>query len=120
MNDTPRTDEFKAIVREWPNNCQHPEMCLLSETCVPCAICPNAKPPHMKACGYCGGAGQYMDSEGMPRMCDECYPPTMQEMAEALDVLKAISVADWKTAGELRKMARDAYSSANAKSDGSP
>jgi len=26
-----------------PNNCQHPELCLLSETCVPCAICPNAK-----------------------------------------------------------------------------
>ena len=25
------------------NNCKHPEMCLLSETCVPCAICPNAK-----------------------------------------------------------------------------
>ena len=25
------------------NNCQHPELCLLSETCVPCAICPNAK-----------------------------------------------------------------------------
>jgi len=26
-----------------PNNCLNPEMCLLSETCVPCAICPNAK-----------------------------------------------------------------------------
>jgi hypothetical protein len=26
-----------------PNNCKSPEMCLLSETCVPCAICPNAK-----------------------------------------------------------------------------
>ena len=26
-----------------PNNCQHPELCMLSETCVPCAICPNAK-----------------------------------------------------------------------------
>lgn len=25
------------------NNCQHPELCLLSETCVPCAVCPNAK-----------------------------------------------------------------------------
>ena len=25
------------------NNCLHPEMCLLSETCIPCAICPNAK-----------------------------------------------------------------------------
>jgi hypothetical protein len=25
-----------------PNNCKFPEMCLLSETCVPCAICPNA------------------------------------------------------------------------------
>jgi hypothetical protein len=25
-----------------PNNCQHPELCMLSETCVPCAICPNA------------------------------------------------------------------------------
>jgi len=28
-----------------PNNCKSPEMCLLSETCVPCAICPNAKTP---------------------------------------------------------------------------
>jgi hypothetical protein len=26
-----------------PNNCKSPEMCLLSETCVPCAICPNVK-----------------------------------------------------------------------------
>lgn len=26
-----------------PNNCKSPEMCMLSETCVPCAICPNAK-----------------------------------------------------------------------------
>jgi len=26
-----------------PNNCQRPELCMLSETCVPCAICPNAK-----------------------------------------------------------------------------
>ena len=26
-----------------PNNCKSPEMCLLSETCIPCAICPNAK-----------------------------------------------------------------------------
>ena len=26
-----------------PNNCKSPEMCLLTETCVPCAICPNAK-----------------------------------------------------------------------------
>jgi hypothetical protein len=26
------------------------------------------------------------------------------------DALKTISVSDWKTAGELRKMARDAYS----------
>ena len=26
-----------------PNNCKSPEMCLLSETCVPCAICPNAQ-----------------------------------------------------------------------------
>ena len=25
------------------NNCQRPELCMLSETCVPCAICPNAK-----------------------------------------------------------------------------
>ena len=25
------------------NNCKSPEMCLLTETCVPCAICPNAK-----------------------------------------------------------------------------
>jgi len=30
-----------------------------------------------------------------------------------MDALKTISVSDWKTAGELRKMARDAYSSAN-------
>jgi len=34
---------------------------------------------------------------------------------KALDALKVISVADWKTAGELRKMAHDAYSSANEK-----
>ena len=26
-----------------PENCKRPEMCLLTETCVPCAICPNAK-----------------------------------------------------------------------------
>lgn len=26
-----------------PNNCQYPELCMLSETCIPCAICPNAK-----------------------------------------------------------------------------
>jgi len=26
-----------------PDNCQRPELCLLSETCIPCAICPNAK-----------------------------------------------------------------------------
>jgi hypothetical protein len=32
-----------------------------------------------------------------------------------MDTLKTISVSDWKTAGELRKMARDAYSSANVK-----
>ena len=25
------------------NNCQRPELCMLSETCIPCAICPNAK-----------------------------------------------------------------------------
>lgn len=25
------------------NNCQRPELCMLSETCVPCGICPNAK-----------------------------------------------------------------------------
>jgi len=28
---------------EMNNNCQRPEMCMLSETCIPCAICPNAK-----------------------------------------------------------------------------
>jgi len=28
---------------ETPDNCQRPELCLLSETCIPCAICPNAK-----------------------------------------------------------------------------
>jgi hypothetical protein len=33
---------------------------------------------------------------------------------KALDDLVVISVADWKTAGELRKMARDAYSSATS------
>jgi hypothetical protein len=38
-------------------------------------------------------------------------------MDNALEALKVISVADWKTAGELRKMARDSYSSANAGSD---
>jgi hypothetical protein len=25
-----------------PNNCQRPELCLLTETCIPCEICPNA------------------------------------------------------------------------------
>jgi hypothetical protein len=25
------------------NNCKYPEMCILSDECVPCAICPNAK-----------------------------------------------------------------------------
>jgi hypothetical protein len=25
-----------------PNNCQRPELCLLTETCIPCAICPHA------------------------------------------------------------------------------
>ena len=26
-----------------PNNCQYPEMCLLTKSCIPCDICPNAK-----------------------------------------------------------------------------
>jgi hypothetical protein len=26
-----------------PENCKYPEMCILSDECVPCAICPNAK-----------------------------------------------------------------------------
>jgi len=38
---------------------------------------------------------------------------TAKQLDTALDALKVISVADWKTSGELRKMARDAYSSAN-------
>ncbi len=28
-----------------PGNCKHPEMCLLSDTCIPCDVCPNAKEP---------------------------------------------------------------------------
>jgi hypothetical protein len=28
--------------RRTPNNCQRPELCLLTETCIPCAICPHA------------------------------------------------------------------------------
>jgi len=31
-----------------------------------------------------------------------------------MDVLRTIAVSDWKTAGELRKMARDAISSENS------
>jgi hypothetical protein len=38
---------------------------------------------------------------------------TVKQLDTALDALKFISVADWKTAGELRKIARDGYSSAN-------
>jgi hypothetical protein len=37
-----------------------------------------------------------------------------------MDTLKTISVSDWKTAGELRKIARDAYSSANSQDQARP
>lgn len=33
----------EIMKNEMNNNCQRPELCLLSETCIPCAICPNAK-----------------------------------------------------------------------------
>ena len=33
---------------------------------------------------------------------------TIKKLDTALDTLKMISVSDWKTSGELRKMARDA------------
>jgi hypothetical protein len=39
---------------------------------------------------------------------------TMKQRDAAVESLRSIAVADWKTSGELRKMARDAYSSANA------
>jgi hypothetical protein len=48
---------------------------LADDAMIDAQTCSPSNPPNMKACGYCGGAGQYMDSEGMPRMCDECYPP---------------------------------------------
>jgi len=35
-------DKLAAAKGGTPNNCQRPELCLLTETCRPCAICPNA------------------------------------------------------------------------------
>jgi hypothetical protein len=40
------------------------------------------------------------------------YPQKTSVIDTLMDVLKTISVSDWKTSGELRKMARDAHSSA--------
>jgi hypothetical protein len=35
-------EALSAVVGGTPNNCQRPELCLLTETCIPCAICPHA------------------------------------------------------------------------------
>jgi hypothetical protein len=35
-------DKLAAVKGCAPNNCQRPELCLLTETCIPCAICPHA------------------------------------------------------------------------------
>ena len=53
-------------------------------------------------------------------MCAPCHSyittgkvgPTTSFLSR-MDVLRTIAVSDWKTAGELRKMARDAISSEN-------
>lgn len=53
-------------------------------------------------------------------MCAPCYSyittgkvgPTTSFLSR-MDVLRTIAASDWKTAGELRKMARDAISSEN-------
>ena len=59
-------------------------------------------------------------------MCAPCHTyittgkvgPTTSFLSR-MDVLRTIAVSDWKTAGELRKMARDAISSENAEIGGS-
>lgn len=38
---------------------------------------------------------------------------TTKQLDAMLDVLRSIAASDWKTSGELRKMAREAYSSVN-------
>jgi hypothetical protein len=35
-------EALAAVKGGTPNNCQRPELCLLTETCIPCAICPHA------------------------------------------------------------------------------
>jgi hypothetical protein len=35
-------EALAAVKGGTPNNCQRPELCLLTETCIPCEICPNA------------------------------------------------------------------------------
>lgn len=42
-----------------PNNCQHPELCLLSETCIPCAICPTAKEKANDRLALTAGSGSW-------------------------------------------------------------
>jgi len=36
------SEALAAVKGGTPNNCQRPELCLLTETCIPCAICPHA------------------------------------------------------------------------------
>jgi hypothetical protein len=85
-------------------------------------------PPTCSRCIVHGCVNHRHQGRFIGELCAPCHeyittgrigPTTsfLGSMDNALEALKVISVADWKTAGELRKMARDSYSSANAGSD---
>jgi hypothetical protein len=65
-----------------PNNCKSPEMCLLSETCVPCAICPNAKEKANDRLALTTGSADVVDQ--LKRLADDWFARAVDEMNGAV------------------------------------
>ncbi len=65
-----------------PNNCQHPELCLLSETCVPCAICPNVKEKADDRLARTPCSADFVDQ--LKRLADDWFARAVDEMNGAV------------------------------------
>ena len=93
-----------------PNNCKSPEMCMLSETCVPCEICPNAKEKaddrlaltacsrssirEMRMeCGKCGGF--WVSPENAQKLMNE-RDKAMERISYAEILLSDLATGYWR------------------------
>jgi hypothetical protein len=102
--------------------CQQEPCCALSDLLPPAEIVDAAEKVRvwMESNGYrnwqLGGVCDRRfatDRDEWKEVANGSLLGTIKQRDAAVESLRSIAVADWKTSGELRKMARDAYSSAH-------